>query len=292
MDIWGLFFLQPVTNVLIVLSHYLADSLGLAIIALTLVVNLLILPLTIKQIRSQKQLQDLQPRMAELQKKYARDKQKLGEEQMKMYKEAGISPTGCLLPMLVQMPVWFAVYQAVMLCLAVAPEGLLKLSSFLYSWPMLRTLVPLQNDFLWLNLALPDIVLAVLVGVTMWLQQKMTTAPSTDPRQQQQAQTMLWMMPLMFTVLAMTFPSGLSLFWVISSVARIALQCYVTGWGPLATLLPARLFTGGQGKSQADSADIVIKDEPEAKSTKSSAPGTGRPGYQPDKTRVRRPRKK
>jgi YidC/Oxa1 family membrane protein insertase len=91
--------------------------------------------------------------------------------------------------------------------------------------------LPLSRDFLWLNLGQPDMLLAVLVGATMWLQQKMSTTTPTDPKQRQQAQMMQWMMPLVFAFLALSFPSGLALYWVATSIVRIVIQYQVTGWG-------------------------------------------------------------
>jgi len=230
---WELIVQQPVINVLIVISHYLADNFGLAIIALTIMVNICLLPLTRKQIKSTKALQDLQPRLAELQQKYGKDRQKMAQEQMRLYKESGVKPAGCAVTMVIQMPVWIALYQSIMLTLAVAPEGLLNLSKYLYSWPILYSVLPLSREFVGLNLAEPNFVLAILVGASMWLQQKMAMTLPTDPKQRQQSQMMLWMMPLLFTFLALSFPSGLSLFWVASSVVRIVLQYRQTGWGGL-----------------------------------------------------------
>ncbi len=220
-------------NILIVLTHYLASSFGLAIIALTIIVNLCMYPLTMKQINAMKAMQTLQPKLAELQKKYAKDRQKLAQEQMRLYKESGMNPAGCLVPMLIQLPIWIALFQSIMLSLAVAPEGLLNLSKYLYPWPVVYSMLPLGKDFLWLNLAEPNPVLAILVGGTMWLQQKMTMPATADPRQQAQSRMMLWMMPLMFGFICLSFPSGLALFWVTSSVIRIVMQYYVTGWGGL-----------------------------------------------------------
>lgn len=233
--IWNLIILQPVMNVLIVMSHYLFNNFGLAIIALTIVVNGCMLPLTLKQIRASKLMQELQPKLAELQKKHAKDKGKLGQEQMKLYKESGISPAGCVVPMLVQMPIWIALYQSIIRLLAVTPEDLLGLSQYLYSWPLVYSMLPLGNHFLWLNLAIPDsyMVLPLLVGATMWVQQKMVTPTTADPKQQTQSRMMLWMMPLMFAFITLSFPSGLALFWVTSSAIRIVIQYFVTGWGGL-----------------------------------------------------------
>lgn len=163
---WDVIAVQPMINSLIVLSHYLFSSFGLAIILLTIIVNAATLPLTLQQVRASKAMQALQPKLAELQKKYARDKQRLSQEQMRLYKESGVSPAGCLLPMLVQMPVWIALYQAVMHVLAVIPENLLSLSKYLYSWPIVYSTIPLNNEFLGLNLAVGNnMLLAILVGV-------------------------------------------------------------------------------------------------------------------------------
>jgi len=193
-------------------------------------------PLTLKQLRASTAMQALQPKIAELQKKYAKDKQRLAQEQMKMYKESGMNPAGCIVPMLVQMPIWIALYQSIIRLLAVTPEDFLGLSQYLYSWPVVYSTLPLGNKFLWLNLATPDsfLLLPILVGGTMWLQQKMTMPSSADPKQQAQSSMMLWMMPLMFAFISLSFPSGLALFWVTSSTIRIVMQYFVTGWGGLA----------------------------------------------------------
>ncbi|MFH0942160.1 MAG: YidC/Oxa1 family membrane protein insertase [Chloroflexota bacterium] len=266
MGIWDTIAIGPMVNILIVLTQYLFSSFGLAIIALTVVVNLLMYPLTKRQINSTTAMQAMQPKLAELQKKYARDKQKLSQEQMKLYKEVGINPAGCLVPMLVQMPIWFALYQSIIRLLGDAPESLIDLPRFLYSWPMLHTAIPLGSRFLWLNLAQPDatMILPLLVGGSMWVQQKMVTPATADPRQQQQSKMMLWMMPLMFGFFALQFPSGLALFWVVSTLIRIIIQYFMTGWG---NLVPQRVWpvAGGKGPSpepvRSDAREVAKKEE-------------------------------
>jgi len=235
LNAWELVIQQPVINILIMLSHYLASSFGLAIIALTIIVNVCMYPLTMKQINAMKAMQSLQPKLAELQKKYAKDRQKLAQEQMKLYKESGMNPAGCLVPMLIQMPIWIALFQSIMMSLAVAPEGLLNLAGYLYPWPVVYSILPLDREFLWglLDLAEPNMLLAILVGGSMWLQQKMAMPTTADPKQQAQSRMMLWMMPLMFGFLCLSFPSGLALFWVTSTVIRVVMQYYATGWGGL-----------------------------------------------------------
>jgi len=232
-EIWNLIILNPLINILIVLSDYLAGSFGLTIIVLTIIIRGLMYPLTQKQLQASKKMQSLQSEVAELRKKYAKDKQQLAKEQMRLYKESGMNPAGCLLPMLVQMPVWIALYQSIIRVLAVAPEDFLSLSQHLYSsWPVF-SLVPLESQFLWLDLAVPDMFLAILVGGTMWLTQKMMMNPTADPKQQAQSQMMLWMMPMMFAFLTLSFPSGLALYWVASNVIQIVMQYFITGWGGL-----------------------------------------------------------
>ena len=233
MNPWDIIAMQPMINTLIVLTHYLFDNFGLAIIVVTLAVNGAMYPLTLRQVRASKAMQDLQPKIAELQKKYAKDKDKLAREQMKLFKESGVSPAGCLLPLVIQMPIWIALYQAIMRVLAVIPENLVGLSRYLYSWPIVYSTLPLENHFLWLNLASGDIFLALLVGGTMWVQQKMVQTPTADPKQQQQSSMMLWIMPIFFAYLTLSFPSGLALFWVTSNIFRIGVQYFISGWGGL-----------------------------------------------------------
>jgi YidC/Oxa1 family membrane protein insertase len=231
---------------LIVLSSILFNNFGLTIIVFTMVVRAAMYPLTIKQLKATKAMQSIQAQLSELQKKYAKDRRMLAQEQMKLYKQSGMNPAGCILPMLIQLPVWIALYQAIIKVLGAAPEDFLSLSKFLYtSWPMVFSQVPLESQFLWVDLAVPDrfFILPLLTGASMWVQQKMTTMPSTDPKQQQQSQMMLWMMPMMFVFLSMSFPSGLALYWVASNVIGIVMQYFVTGWGGLAGMMKPKKVT-------------------------------------------------
>ncbi len=240
-DIWNLVILQPITNVLIALSHYLGNSFGLSIIVLTLFINAAMYPLTRKQMKATKAMQDIQPKLSALQKKHAKDAPMLAQEQMKLYRESGVSPAGCLLPTLLQTPIWIALYQGIQGVMAVTPESFLNLSGNLYSWPVIFAAMPLNTHFLWLNLGSSDYLLAILVGLSMWLQQKMTTQTSTDPKQAQQAQLMQVMMPIMFGFFSVSVPSGLALYWVVNAVVRIVMQYFFSGWGGLSDL-PRQAF--------------------------------------------------
>ncbi len=297
-EIWNLIILSPMINVLIVVSGALFNNFGLAILVLTIIVRGVTIPLTLRQLRSTKAMQELQPKMTELQKKYGKDKQKLAQEQMRMYKESGVNPAGCLLPMLVQMPIWIALFQSIIRVLAVIPEDFLKLSGHLYaSWPQVFSLVPLNSHFLWLDLAVPDkyLLLPILVGGSMWLQQKMVTPKTGDPKQQAQSQMMLWVMPLMFAFITLQFPSGLALYWVLSNVISIALQYFITGgWGGLtaqAATKPAgadkkylKRLTTAEGKepdyaaTEADIGADVGADIAEVTPKEGAGPGRYQPG--------------
>jgi YidC/Oxa1 family membrane protein insertase len=228
------------TNVLIALSHYLGNSFGLSIIVLTLIINAVMYPLTLKQMKATKAMQDMQPKLAELQKKHAKDAKMLASEQMRLYRESGVSPAGCLLPTLLQTPIWIALYQGIRGVMAVTPESFLNLAKNLYAWPVVFAAMPLNVHFLWLNLGSSDYLLAILVGGSMWLQQKMTTQTSTDPKMAQQAQLTQVMMPIMFGIFSISVPSGLALYWVVNAVVRIGMQYFFSGWGGLKTL-PAQI---------------------------------------------------
>ncbi|MDO8690050.1 MAG: YidC/Oxa1 family membrane protein insertase [Dehalococcoidia bacterium] len=240
--VWNLVILQPMLNFLILLYNVTFSNFGVAILVFTLVIRLLMLPLTLQQLHASRKMMSIQPKMKELQSKHGKDREKISQETMKLYKEHGVNPLGCALPTLVQFPVWIGLYQSIIQALADTPDGLLALSQHLYSaigevW----TTVPLNNHFIWLDLAKPDplMILPVLVGGSMYVQQKMMTMANADPQQAQMNRMMQTMMPLMFAFMTLQFASGLALYWVISNLIGIALQYRVTGWGSLFTKAPA-----------------------------------------------------
>ena len=242
MQVWYLIIGNPILNVLIALSYLLYGSFGLAIIALTIIVRLISWPLTKRQLNSTKALQNMQPKIQELQKKYGKNKQKLQQEMMKLYKEAGVNPLGCIWPMLIQLPIWIALYQAILKALATTPENLLDLAHRLYSWDIVNQAIPLSSMFLGFDLGSNNnFILAIIVGGTMWLQQKMTQAPAVDPRQQSTSRMMLLMMPLMFGFITLMVPSGLALYWVTSNIIGIVTQYFMAGgWGYLKSPSPTQ----------------------------------------------------
>ncbi|MBI2917522.1 MAG: membrane protein insertase YidC [Chloroflexi bacterium] len=233
---WNEVLLRPMLNGLLLFYGLLFNSFGLSIVLLTVVVRLITLPLTMKQLKATKAISVIQPKLQELQKKYGKDRQKISQETMRLYKEHGISPMGCVLPMVIQFPVWIGLYQVIIMALNLTPEGLLGLSRALYSWlGVAHEAIPLNAQLLWLNLARPDPtpVLPVLTGASMWVMQKQTTPVSADPAQAATNRMMQWMFPLMFAFLTFSFPSGLALYWVISNIVGIVIQYFITGWGGL-----------------------------------------------------------
>lgn len=237
--VWNQVIIGPMINILVLLYSLLFNNFGIAILVFTVIIRVATLPLTLRQIKMTQGMSQLQPLLKEIQQKYANDKQRVSQETMRLYKERGVNPLGCLGPMVIQMPIWIGLYQAIIKTLPNNPEALVTLSQKLYSWlPLVNQAVPLDSHFLWLDLAQPDKLpaLPVLVGMSMWAVQKMTTMPSADARQAQTNKMMLWMMPLMLTFFSFSLPSGLSLYWVASNLIQMAIQYYRTGWG---NLLPA-----------------------------------------------------
>ena len=124
---WDNLLVNPMTNALIALDHLLFGNFGLAILAFTIVVRALTFPLTMRQLHSTRAMSELQPKIKEIQKKY-KDPKRRNQETMRLYKEGKVNPLGCLLPMLIQFPVWIALYQVIRLTLAGAPENYVDLS--------------------------------------------------------------------------------------------------------------------------------------------------------------------
>jgi len=256
-EIWNTAIFRPMLNGLLFLYSLLWRNFGLSIIVFTVLVRLLTLPMTMKQMRSAKKSQEMQPKLQELQKKFKDNKEKLAEEQMKLYKEAGINPLGCLGPMVIQMPIWIGLYQSINNALPYNPLQLLNLARHVYiQYPSLSSLVPLNAKFLWLDLgrADPYYILPIMVVVTMWLQQKMMAAPATDPDQQAMSQSMQITMPLMFGMITFQAASGLGLYFVVTNVVQIIQNYFVSGWGSLATMFDksgaSRKVTQVKGKGK------------------------------------------
>lgn len=196
--------------------HNGVGNYGVAIILLTVLIKLLFYPLTRKSFTSMRDMQRIQPKLEALKKKYEKDRDRLNREMMNLYRTEGINPLGGCLPMVLQIPVFFALYQVLLNSIELrhAPLALwvndLSAPEHLFS----------------LHLAgfeLPFRLLPLVMGVTMVLQQKLT--PSTMDKAQQQ---IMMIMPVMFTFMFWGFPSGLVLYWLVNNVISIAQQWWIT----------------------------------------------------------------
>jgi YidC/Oxa1 family membrane protein insertase len=189
-----------------------------------------------KQQRSTKAMQELQPELKKIQEKYKNDRERAAQAQWELYREYGVNPLAGCLPLLIQFPILIGLYRAIVTTLAATPLQLLNLSGRVWV-PELSNQVPLENRFLWLNLAVPDplYILPILVVITTWLQQKLLM-PSTstdsgsrgrgggDQAADQAAQIsrqMMMIMPIMFGFFALSFASGLSIYFIGSNLIGI-----------------------------------------------------------------------
>lgn len=206
----GEFFMLPIFKFI----YSIIGNYGISIIIFALLMKILLHPLTISQMRSAQRMQLLAPEMQKIREKYKDDMQKQQQEIMKLYSEYGINPMGGCLPLLLQLPILYAL------------------------WAVLRTAIDLRQApfILWItDLSLPDYIvtfpfsilgikhisgLAILMGVTLFLQQKLTI---TDPRQK----AMIYIFPLLFVFLFSNFPSGLNLYYFMFNLFSIAHQVYL-----------------------------------------------------------------
>jgi YidC/Oxa1 family membrane protein insertase len=253
---WNTFILSPMVNVLIWIYTFFFHNFGLAIIIFTIVIRLLTYPLTGQQLKSQKKMQELQgsKKWQDIQKKYKDDKEKLAQEQMKIYKEMGINPLGSCLPLLIQFPIMIGLYQSISLAMASAPIQLLNLSRNIYAFIPASQLIPLNSKFLWMNLGLPEIsspnalviagfavpIMTIIVVATTFLQSKLMT-PVSNPGDQgaQMGKMMNLYMPILMGWIAYSLSSGLALYFIISNVLGIA-QYAIMGQVHWSNLLPKR----------------------------------------------------
>jgi YidC/Oxa1 family membrane protein insertase len=230
------FIVNPMINALLVLYDLLFNNYVLAIAVFTILIRLITLPLNLRQQRSMQKTQEMQPQIQAIQKKYKDNPQRMQEEFQKIGYNPMDSLTGCL-PLLIQMPILFGLYRAIMVTLGSTPQAMFELTQRTYDFVNLTPLLPVSNFFLWLNLGQPDpwYILPILVFGTMWLQQKLLT-PQTQPKKdgkeqndpaQAMSRSMQTTMPLMFGFFSLSFPSGLSIYFILSNVIGIAQGYYM-----------------------------------------------------------------
>jgi len=200
--------LQPIQNVLeyiiVFLYQNVVANYGIVIILLTLIVRLVLTPLTISQTKSMAKMQKMQPQIKELQKKHKEDKQKLQQETMEFYKKNNVNPLAGCLPMILQMPVFFALFRTLR-------EPTERVTSVVASF-----------KFLWMELDKPDpyYILVILMVVTMFLSTKLTTS---DPKQNK----IMYLMPLVFGFISVRFEAGILIYWVTTNIWSIGQQYIV-----------------------------------------------------------------
>ena len=237
-DIWNVIFIRPMVNRLILLYIVLGQNFGLSIISFTMIIRLLMFPLSIRQTKQMKAMSVMQPKIKQIQEKFKDDRQKISQETMALYKQQGINPIGCLGPLIIQMPIFIGLYQALYITLPSNPENLTQLSDSIFGFiPLINQAVPIDASFLWLNLGsivrdsdiYTQIGLPVLVGASTFFMQKTTATPAMDDRQKSTNRMMLWFMPILLAWFTLSFPSGLALYWLISNVVGTLIQLIITG---------------------------------------------------------------
>ncbi len=240
---WNL-FVSIFINVLLWIYNIIGQNFGVAIILFTILIRIVTWPLNAQQMKGAKAMQDLQndKEWQAIQKKYAKDREKLAQEQMRLYREKGINPFGSCLPTLIQFPILIALYQSIIRALAATPLDLLKLSQSINpNFLDVGSLIPLNSKFLWMNLGQPEpyYILAIIVAATTYIQSKLTLPPATNPNDQSAAmgQSMAITMPLMLGWFALTFPSGLAVYFITSNLLGI-IQYAVQGKANWSNLLP------------------------------------------------------
>ena len=227
---WDVLFINPLINVLVFLNILTLGNFGLAIILFTVLLRLATIPFTIRQLESTRAMQAVQPEMQEIQKKY-KDPKRRQEEMMRLYRENNINPLGCFIPTVIQFAVFFALYRALVYVVGGSPESLIGLADRLYPITILQEQIPLNQHFLWMNLGHPDqtYIVPLVVGISTYVQQRMSVTPNASPQMQQQQQMLTWMLPFMLFFITLNLPSGVGVYWVVSNVFSLIASYYVYG---------------------------------------------------------------
>lgn len=220
---------QPIFNLFVGLYAIIPDM-GAVILLVTLIIKIALYPLTKKSINAQKELSDLQPKLEEIKQKHKGDQQVIAQETMKLYKEHKVNPFGSCLPLLIQLPIFLALYWVF--------QAGLTTNNFDLLYPFIKNPGSLNPTTLgFLDLSKPNIILAVLAGASQYWQAKMMIAKrppknaGAGSKDEDMAammnKQMLYFMPLLTIFIGMSFPGGLALYWLFSTVFTIAQQYIV-----------------------------------------------------------------
>ncbi|NOH03310.1 MAG: membrane protein insertase YidC [Chloroflexi bacterium] len=261
MNPWEFIIVQPLTNLLLWIYDILGHGphmFGLAIILFTILIKVITWPLNAAQVKGAQAMQELQndKEWQDIQKKYAKDREKLAQEQMRIYREKGINPFASCLPTLIQFPIIIGLYQAIIRAMAATPLDMLKLARTVYPFQNLENIIPLNSKFLWMNLGQPESIpvlgfalptLAIIVALTTYVQTKLTMPATANPNDQTAAMSgmMSIYMPLLLGWFALNFASGISVYFITSNILGIV-QYASTGRANWRNLLP-----GGSKKAPA-----------------------------------------
>lgn len=222
-------FYQPLLNLLVFFYNIIpGHDLGLAIIAITVLIKVVLHPFSLKSLKSQKALQEIQPKINELKRIYKDDKSKLASELMNLYRQEKINPLSSCLPLLIQLPFLLAIYQVFRV--GVTDKNLSLIYSFVYNPGQLNSLA-----FGFLNLSQTSWFLAVLAGLAQFFQAKMLVAKK--PAVQSQAskdeaitammnKQMTFFMPIITVVIGLSLPSGLTLYWLVVTLVTLLQQWF------------------------------------------------------------------
>lgn len=230
-------FYEPVFNILILIYHGVGNF-ALAIVLLTLVIRGALFPLTKRQLSSTRKMQELQPRLKEIQARHRGDPQATMAAQQALYKEHGVSMYGGCLPLLIQMPFLYSLFYAFETVLNSKKDALASINRDIY--PFLPHLTKLPDmHFLWTTLGTPDpkLILPILAGLLTFVQMRMAMpvrrpGAAPDPTQQT-AKSMQYVMPVFTFFLGTRFASGLALYWTVSTGFSAAQQYLLSGFGSL-----------------------------------------------------------
>lgn len=220
---WFSFLAIPLLRLMNVF-HSFTGNYGIDIILLTILIKVLFIPLTNRSMKSMRDMQRLQPQMVKLREKYKDDRETLNKEMIELYRRHRVNPLGGCLPMLLQFPVFIGLYQALSQAIELRHARFAfwvhDLSAYeCYPWPGQAAITAGCNEFAVLGVPIP--ILVLLMGGSMILQQYLSPATGMDPAQQRM---MMILMPVMFTVMFINFPSGLVLYWLVNNVLTIAQQ--------------------------------------------------------------------
>lgn len=298
---WNFLLVHPLISLLVLFYDFVRDF-GLAVVLLTIAIRLALYPLFRIQIQNQRAMQELAPAMNELKAKYGSDKQRLGQEQMKLYQERGYNPAMGCLPILLQMPLLLAMYQAFLQTPHLTGTTL---------GPDLIPFIPnplgpdetLDLTAHWLpwisgGLGQPDPLhlLPILAGATQLISSVMfqpAVQPKTVDPQQKMMQSMQYYFPLLTVFIAWSLPAGLALYWVTTTLFGIVQQYFVSGWGQLPRFLPfLRSIPSPADRSLAARQQAALEEERRDMAAKAATAPNGPGAQNTREARRRRGRKK